>query len=284
MLPLYAQDLIDLGVTHVTVTLNAIDPKIGAKIYKYVDYMGVRYTGESGAGILIGNQLTGLKYLTSRGIICKVNTVMLKGVNDDHIETVVKKVKELGCEITNIMQLIPVAGSAFEDMPLVNNKEITAMRKQCEVHIKQMYHCKQCRADAIGTLGNDVSIEYRGCTAPSSTQEKTLEAKRFAVATKSGMLVDQHFGHASEFYIYESDGKTAKFIERRNVEKYCTGVEHCEDKASKIDNILTAVKDCHSVLALRIGDSPSKRLQDMGIGIVVTYDRIEDAVKKAANQ
>ncbi len=62
------------------------------------------------------------------------------------------------------MQLIPVAGSAFEDMPLVNNKEIMAMRKKCEVHIKQMYHCKQCRADAIGTLGNDVSIEYRGCT------------------------------------------------------------------------------------------------------------------------
>lgn len=284
MLPLYAQDLIDLGVTHVTVTLNAIDPKIGAKIYKYVEYMGVRYTGESGAGILVGNQLAGLQYLTSRGIVCKVNTVMLKGVNDDHIETVVKKVKEIGCEITNIMQLIPVAGSAFEDMPLVNNKEIMAMRKKCEVHIKQMYHCKQCRADAIGTLGNDVSIEYRGCTEKSSSEAKTVELKRFAVATKSGMLVDQHFGQVSEFYIYESDGNMAKFIERRNVEKYCTGVEHCEDKSSKIENILTAVKDCHSVLTLRIGDSPSKRLQDMGIGIVVTYDRIEDAVKKAANQ
>ncbi|WP_110955336.1 nitrogenase cofactor biosynthesis protein NifB [Anaerosinus massiliensis] len=284
MLPLYAQDLIDLGVTHVTVTLNAIDPKVGAQIYRYVEYMGIRYTGESAAGILIGNQLSGLQYLTKRGIICKVNTVMLKGVNEAHIEDVIKKVKEIGCEISNIMQLIPVQGSAFETMPLVSNKEIMAMRKRCEVHLKQMYHCKQCRADAIGILGNDVSIEYRSCTDSSKNGVKDLALKRFAVATKSGMLVDQHFGQVNEFYIYESDGSTAQFVERRNVEKYCTGVENCEEKSSKMESILTAVKDCHSVLTLRIGDSPSKRLKEMGIGIVVTYDRIEDAVKKAANQ
>ena len=46
MLPFYAQELIDLGVTHVTVTMNAIDPKITAKVYKFIDYLGVTYTGE----------------------------------------------------------------------------------------------------------------------------------------------------------------------------------------------------------------------------------------------
>lgn len=282
MLPFFAQELIDLGVSHVTVTMNTLNPEVGAKIYHHVDYMGTRYTGTTGASILVANQIAGIKYLTERGIICKINIVVLKGVNDACVETVVKKAKELGCEITNIMQLIPVKGSFFEDMPLVSNKEIMEIRKRCEGHMKQMYHCRQCRADAIGTLDNDVSIEYRSCSG-SKPKEKVIAIKRFAVATKSGMLVDQHFGQAQEFYIYESDGSTAKFIERRKVEKYCTGSENCEDKASKIDNIVSAVKDCNGVLALRIGDSPSKRLMDLGIHIVTTYDRIEDAVKKAAN-
>ncbi|WP_231036166.1 nitrogenase cofactor biosynthesis protein NifB [Pectinatus sottacetonis] len=282
MLPQYAQDIIDLGVTHVTVTLNAVDPKIGAKIYKHVDYMGMRYTGESAAGILLGNQLNGIRYLTRHGIICKINIVMLKGINEEHIVDIVKKVKDLGCEITNIMQLIPVKGSAFQDMPLVSNKEITQMRKKCGEHMKQMYHCKQCRADAIGTLGNDLSIEYRKCTGTVNDAADKDKMYRFAVATKSGMLVDNHFGHANEFYIYESNGSQVRFIEKRNVEKYCVGKELCDDKMDKIEKIILAIKDCAAVITLRIGTSPQKRLEQEKIDVIVTYDRIENAVKKAA--
>jgi len=285
MLPLYAQELIDLGVTHVTVTINTVDPKIGAKIYHHVSYMGVDYVGESAAGILLGNQLSGLTYLTTHGIVCKVNIVMLKGINDNHIETVVKKMKSIGCYITNIMQLIPVKGSAFEDMPLVNQKEIMAMRQKCGEHLNQMYHCHQCRADAIGTLDNDVSIEYRGCTAAvEKLASPPPQQQRFAVATKSGMLVDQHFGQVSEFYIYESDGKRTHFLERRKVKKYCQGNDVCDEKINHIDQILHTIEDCNSVLALRVGDAPMKKLGEMGIRVITTYDRIEDAVKKAANQ
>lgn len=282
MLPLYAQELIDLGVSHVTVTMNAVDTKIGAKIYKFVNYMGTKYTGEAAAAILLANQLSGLKYLASRGIICKVNIVVLKGLNDNHIEEVVKKAKEIGVYITNIMQLIPVTGSEFEDFETVSNKEIMAIRKQCDKHIKQMYHCKQCRADAIGTLDNDLSIEYRGCSKTFESEKVEVPALKFAVASKSGMLVDQHFGQADEFLIYESNGITSKFLEKRSVEKYCSGAENCNENSSKIDKIISTVSDCNGVLALRIGDAPSEKLKEKGINVFATYDRIEDAVKKVA--
>ncbi len=288
MLPLYAQELIDLGVSHVTVTMNTIDPTIGAKVYKHIDYMGTRYTGESGAAVLLANQLAGLRYLTARGVVCKVNIVVLKGINDHHIEEVVKTVKELGVAITNIMQLIPVPGSAFESLPLVSNKEITALRKTCEGHIKQMYHCRQCRADAVGTLDNDLSMEYRGCTRCGDKEKEKKEQfaplKTFAVASRSGILVDQHFGHAEEFFIYESDGEVVRFKEKRPVTKYCTGAENCEDKTGKIEDILYTVSDCDGVLALRIGVSPSEKLSEKGIRIFTTYDRIEDAVRNAAKE
>lgn len=281
LLPLYAEELIGLGVTHVTVTINAVDPKIGAKIYRFVNYMGTRHTGETGAAILLANQLSGLKYLASRGIVCKVNTVLLKGINEDHVEEVVKKVRGLGAAIGNIMQLIPVEGSAFEGMPIVSNAELTGIRKKCEAHLKQMYHCRQCRADAVGTLDNDLSIEYRNCPKPSAGEKSSVPALRFAVASKSGAVVDQHFGHAEDFYIYESDGEKVRFIEKRNVLKYCEGPESCRDADSKMDAILSAVGDCSGVLALRIGYAPSKKLEQKGIQIYTTYDRIENAVRSA---
>lgn len=291
MLPRYANELIKLGVSHVTVTMNAIDPTVGGQIYKYVDYMGVRYYGETAAAILLSNQLTGIQLLTSQGIICKVNIVMLKGINDHHIPEVVKKVKELGGTITNIMQLIPVSGSVFENLPLVSNKEIMKMRKECGETMQQMYHCKQCRADAIGTLGNDVSIEYNACHKEQkpeiiSEAKEVSNAQKFqvAVATKSGMIVDQHFGQVSELYVYEYFNGNAKFIEKRNVDKYCNGNQDCDEKDDKISMIINTIADCDAVIAMRIGDSPKLKLNQKGIRVFTTYDKIEDSVKKVATE
>lgn len=287
MLPSYANDLIELGVSHVTITMNAIDPKIGGQIYKYVDYMGVKYYGETAAAILLANQLTGIQLLTSKGIICKVNIVMLKGINDHHIPEVVKKVKELDGTITNIMQLIPVKGSVFETLPLVSNKEIMEMRKSCGETMKQMYHCRQCRADAIGTLDHDQSIEFNACHKEIKKEEENLSESmtqklQVAVATKSGLIVDQHFGQVSELYVYEYFNGNAKFIEKRNIDKYCNGKEECDEKEDKISMIINTIADCDAVIAMRIGDSPRMKLNQKGIKVFTTYDKIEDSVKKVA--
>jgi nitrogenase molybdenum-iron protein alpha/beta subunit/molybdenum cofactor biosynthesis enzyme MoaA/predicted Fe-Mo cluster-binding NifX family protein len=275
MLPQYAEELINLGVSHVTVTMNAVDPQIGAMIYNYVDYMGTKYYGIAAAVILLANQLAGISMLTSKGIICKVNIVMLKGINDQHIPMVVSKVKELGAAMTNIMQLIPVKGSAFEELSPASNQEIMDMREKCGSILKQMYHCRQCRADAIGTLDSDRSQEF---------DEGKSHGIQVAVATKSGMLVDQHFGQVSEFYVYEYKNGGVVFKERRVVKKYCDGVEECATNEAKMDLIIQTISDCTAVIAMRIGEAPRQKLVSKGIRVFTTYDRIEDSVKIAITQ
>lgn len=165
-LPDYAPEIVSLGVNHVTVTVNCLDPEIGAKIYKFVNYKGKRYDGPEGARILIENQLQGIKYLTNHGVVVKVNIVMIMGINDLHIPDVVKKVKELGVFITNIMPLIPAPGSIFAGFSRTSTRELKQMRDLCQVDLQQMYHCQQCRADAIGLLGEDRSREFSKGDAP----------------------------------------------------------------------------------------------------------------------
>lgn len=152
MLPHYAGEIKALGVSHVTVTLNAVDTAISARIYKYIRYEGVEYIGEKAGEILLANQIAGLKLLTAMGIVCKVNIVVLKDINDYHIKEITRVVKELGCYIVNIMPFIPVKGSGFENLPKTPPEEIERLRRECGETILQMHHCRQCRADAAGCL------------------------------------------------------------------------------------------------------------------------------------
>ena len=286
-LPEYVEDIKRVGVSHATVTINAVDPVIGAQIYKFAMYRGKKYTGETAAALLLANQMAGLRALSQAGIVSKVNTVLLKGINDGHIPQVVETARELGAVMTNIMQLIPVKGSVFENMPLVSNKELMDMRRSCEPTLKQMYHCKQCRADAVGLLGDDKSIDYRPPVAeqaPVAAEIKPAVARkiRIAVASKTGMTVDQHFGQAEQFYIYESDGAAASYVETRSVSKYCNGMDDCGEKAGRMAGILAAVDDCKGVLALRIGESPLKKLETKGIRVFTLYENVDKAVNDAA--
>jgi nitrogenase molybdenum-iron protein alpha/beta subunit/MoaA/NifB/PqqE/SkfB family radical SAM enzyme len=280
LLPLYVNELVALGVSHVTVTVNAVDPIVGARIYERVEYLGKTYTGIEGASILLANQLAGVKLLVDAGITCKVNCVALKGVNDGHIFEITKRAGELGAFMTNIMPHIPVKGSAFENLDRLSNKDIAGLRETCGVNIRQMNHCRQCRADAAGTLDADISLDLREAPAVRDAEKY----KRFAVATKSGVIVDMHFGHAREFYIYESDGDDTRFVETRSVSKYCTDSADCNDKEDRWDSVIRAVADCRAVLALRIGQTPEQRLRDNGIDVVATFDHVETAVSRAAQK
>jgi nitrogen fixation protein NifB len=122
LLPEKVELLKDLGVSNITVTMSAVDPGIGEKIYSFVNYHGKKYTGREGAEIMLKNQLEGLAKSVELGLITKVNTVLIPTINDHHIIDVAKKIKGLGVYL--------------------------------------MRHCRQCRADAIGRLGEDVQEKY----------------------------------------------------------------------------------------------------------------------------
>ncbi|MDR2054703.1 MAG: radical SAM protein [Desulfovibrio sp.] len=291
LLPLYAAQLAGMGVSHVTVTINAVNPAIGARICQHVTYMGVTYEGEAGAAILMANQFAGLRLLTGAGVACKVNIVLIKGVNDAHVEDVARKAASLGASIANVMQMIPVKGSAFEDMPLVSNREHTALRKRCEAHIPQMYHCRQCRADAAGLLDEDRSFSLREIAprTPAAPERKMGRPVRVAVASRSGVVVDQHFGFAEQFYIYESDGVSTRLVETRRSPGGGGGCGRCGGRRAdavsetgKIAGALETVADCRAVVAMRIGDSPAKQLARKGIAVFSTYESIDKAVRDAA--
>jgi nitrogen fixation protein NifB len=287
LLPYYAQEIVDLGIGHVTVTVNAIDAEIGAKIYRHVIYKNKYYQGVEAAKILLKNQLSGIEYLTAHGILVKINIVMVKGINDAHIPEVVKKVKSLGVFVTNIMPLIPAAGSAFENFPQTSMKEVSELRNRCELDIQQMRHCQQCRADAIGRLNQDRSQEFRMCNCPSANIKVPYDSRRLykiAVTSKYGKLVDLHFGHATQFAIYEGNGEKFTLLETRAAAKFCEGMAKCGEEEAQRAQAIAVLADCQAVLTMRIGQHAKDKLAEKGIKTIEFCDSVENGLRYAVSK
>jgi nitrogen fixation protein NifB len=155
LLPESAERLCDLGVRTLTVTLNTVDPEIGALIYAHVEHSGTVLKGIDGAGLLLESQLTGMARAIRLGLVVKVNSILIPGVNDDgHLARVARTARELGAHVQNITPLIPLG--RFRNIQPPSCDELCSTRLSCERIIEQFRHCRQCRADAVGIPGREV--------------------------------------------------------------------------------------------------------------------------------
>jgi predicted Fe-Mo cluster-binding NifX family protein len=95
-----------------------------------------------------------------------------------------------------------------------------------------------------------------------------MESKRIAVVSKDSINVDDHFGMAEAFLIYDVSDEL-KFIEKRTSEKLSVGDPNHPFDADKFNRVYEAIKDCSSVYMTKIGEGPAKKLRDLGIEPVV---------------
>ena len=317
-LPRYAEALAKLGVTHLTVTLNAVDAQVGARMYKFVAWEGKTLTGLAAAQRLLANQLEGIRLAVAAGMVVKVNTVLVKGINVDHAVEVARVAAGLGVSYQNITCMIPVPGAAFQDIEPVDEKTHAEVRKQCSEYLPQIYHCRQCRADAVGKLGEDLSALFDKLAAEKAAQvaaagratgtpasdaasaelgqpaepaspQRLLPARpgrpvlRMAIATASGTDVDQHFGHADQLLVVDTDGNDTKVVERRQVSRHCYGPGACgaPELRGRLAGALSAVGDCDALLALRVGPGPREELKRAGVHIFESFGPIDEALVDA---
>lgn len=150
LLPGRIDDLCSLGVDSITVTVNAIDPCIGKHFYKSVIVDGLAYR-EDAFSELSERQLKGIEMAAERGIMVKVNSVLVPALNGDHLADVAENIAARGATLMNIMPLRPLSAMAAYDPP--DCLELELARARCELIIPQFKLCRQCRADAVGIPG-----------------------------------------------------------------------------------------------------------------------------------
>lgn len=264
-------DLERLGIRHVTVTVNAVDIDIATDVYDRVHWRGQTYRGRDAAEILLERQAAGIEALQKAGILCKINSVLIPGVNDSHLVQVAEAARAWGAFTHNIMPLIISPGSPYEregrSGPL--GSETLKVQEACSAIMPVMRHCRQCRADAVGFLGGDTASAdmpdtpvvrrtyppeereaiqaglakqllekqgkraKRGAACGGEPPGRSPGTVRIAVATRGKGKVNLHFGHAKEFLVYEVAGDSSRLLGVRKVQAYCNGTAECADANGK---------------------------------------------------
>lgn len=152
-----AEQIVEAGVQTITVTVNSIDARIQKDICSFIiDENGGKLEGEEGARKLIDAQLRGIKKISELGVIVKINSVLIPGINDMHIKEIARVTKELGASILNIIPLIPQNELSHINAPTCGL--LDKCRGEAGEYLDVFRHCKHCRADACGVPGKNQDI------------------------------------------------------------------------------------------------------------------------------
>jgi nitrogen fixation protein NifB len=297
----YVDELAAVGLSHITVTVNAVDPAIGAKFYKWIMVDGHRYSGIEAAAILWERQQKSIKALAAKGVIVKVNTIFVPGMNDTHIEQVAKTVSVLGASILNIMPLLPTENTPFANIQEPERKIIQQARALAAHYLPQMSHCSRCRADAAGLIGEEnsqkntdllqISSQFSVgiADAPDVSTDNGLpmtlsphlrlittpERPYVAVASRDGLFVNQHLGEATQVRIYKPSEKRSTLVDIRNIASEAGG-------SARWLSMIDKLKDCCGILVSGAGAVPRKMFASHGITVAIVEGVIDEALSATA--
>jgi nitrogen fixation protein NifB len=256
-------------VSHLTITINAIDPIILSFIISWIRYNKKVYRGVDAASLLIDKQFEALQKLKENGFIVKINSIIIPEVNDFHIPLVAESVAGFGADTFNCIPLIPNKNTVFENIEPPSDGEVLKIQKQISQYIKPMKHCSRCRADSAGLLGQDIPETFQ--ILKSSTENTNPDKPNVAVATEEGVFVNKHLGEASCFAIFSFIDDEYKFIEARRAPLPGNGDLRWQELAE-------ILSDCRCILVSGAGANPTKIIDSRGIKIIQMNGLIEEGL------
>mgnify|MGYP000427520775 CR=1 FL=1 len=270
-LAFHVPELARLHLSHLTITINTLNPSTGAHIYTWVKDRERVLRGADGARLLLERQMAALEALSKTDILVKVNTILIPGVNDGEIGAIAAEVKRCGVEIFNCLPLIPVPGTPFGDIPIPGPEVIASARAVAAKHLPLMDHCLRCRADACGLLNEGYAETSLVALRAAANNKPRRPRPHIAVATREGWLINGHIGAVERLSIYAKDENGISLIERRETPEPGSGQARWEDLARRLD-------DCRVIVVYGIGPNPRKVLEENGLEVIEAEGLIEDAL------
>ena len=86
-----------------------------------------------------------------------------------------------------------------------------------------------------------------------------------AVASKDGREINQHFGHAERFLIYEVEGDSVRLVDEKPVERYCSYDPEHPLRGHLLRGIADALQGCRAVVTAQMGEHPKAELEKLGV-------------------
>lgn len=171
----------------------------------------------------------------------------------------------------NIMPLIPQAKFSHLKPPTASERK-QAQDKSAEI-IGQMRHCRQCRADAVGLLGQDISQTLFETKRKDDSASTPYSYKVAVTSSERDGTIDLHFGQTRKFLIYG-------FYDDNSVELFESRVLEPGEEQPTIAQAAQLLSDCKFVITGKAGPHAAAELKNVGIEIIQDCSQIDVALKR----
>jgi nitrogen fixation protein NifB len=212
-------------------------------------------------------------------MLVKINAIIIPRVNDQHMSELANMLWELGADVMNCIPLTPVPGTKFGDTPAPDANLVARIRAEAGRHLPQMTHCGRCRADAAGKIGEDMCEDVVESLKAASQDESptpppAVARPYVAVASREGMLINQHLGEAERLAIYAKTPDNFELIAVRETPPRGSGDTRWEALA-------TLLHDCRAVVVSGVGRKPAEFLTTRGVRVLEMEGMVADGLEVA---
>ncbi|MDC0335878.1 radical SAM protein [Pseudodesulfovibrio sp.] len=263
---LIAEELAEIGLSHITVLVDAVTPEVAEKLYAWIRPSTKTMPLPEAAKALLNEQAKAVTAFKRAGITVKINTTVYPGYNAGHVEEVAAAMAALGADI---MGIVPYGLAPGHDhFPADSSMElISTVRDRAARHMDLMPAWEQCGEDLVGL--NRPGKEM----APVAIMPRpSLSRPNVAVVSSNGIDVDMHLGHAITVLIYgpREDGLQC-LLETRDAPEAGTG-------SSRWKELAKILSDCFVLLTASAGEKPRENLSRKGLSVLITDGEVESTV------
>ncbi|GEM_PF-203101 len=303
----HAATLAELGLSHVTVLVDAVDPGIVEQLYAWIRPGTRTLPLPEAARLLVDEQARAIRAFREAGLFVKVNMTVIAGINEEHVADVASVVATLGADMLALAPFQPACpGSNCDpangdladgepDQPKAPDAaRMDELRTLASRYIPLMPAFDSCGQAIVG-LGN-VGLEQ---AAPEVCLVSALPGPsgarvNVAVASASGLDVDLHLGQAIRFLIFgprESDGLPSLLGMRNAPEPTTVSATGASGGATggstggstgggnaRWEALAETLHDCFAILAASAGAPPREFLATKGITVLTGEAEIQGAV------
>lgn len=100
---------------------------------------------------------------------------------------------------------------------------------------------------------------------------------RVAIASKDKKSVNEHFGRAPFFHIYDLTDEGYYFVESRDVVAACQ--HQRTHSTTDFDRVIELISDCDALLVSKIGEGAAEYLISKGVRVFETQADIDAVLK-----
>ena len=262
---MYAPELADLGLSHVTVLVDAVAPEVAEKLYAWIRPSTRTVPLPEAARALMNEQARAVTAFKRAGLTVKITTTVSPGYNAGHVEEIAAAMATLGADIMAVVPYRPAEDTTAD--PAGSGMELLAtVRDRAARHLDLMPAWDECGADVVGVNRPDSATPVAVLPRP------TADRPNVAVVSVGGMDVDLHLGHAVKILIYgpREDGLPC-LLETRDAPEPGTG-------SSRWKELARTLRDCFVLLTASAGEKPRQILSRQGLSVLIMDGEIEGAV------